>query len=80
MKIPRDLSGPDLIKILCKSWGYRQVHQVGSHVVLQTEEPSHHRIVVPNHTPLRIGTLNSILRAVAQVKNVEKSDILKTLP
>ena len=79
MKIPRDLSGGDLIKALCRSWGYKQVHQVGSHVILETEDPSHHRLTVPDHRVLRIGTLNGILRTVAEHKRVIREDILKTL-
>ena len=79
MKIPRDLSGCDLIKVLCRSWGYKQVHQVGSHVILETEEPSHHRLAVPDHRALRVGTLNGILRTVAEHKRVIREDILKTL-
>jgi predicted RNA binding protein YcfA (HicA-like mRNA interferase family) len=53
------------------------VHQVGSRVILQTQQPSSHRIAVPAHTALRIGTLNSILAAVAVHKNVPKEEILK---
>ena len=79
MKIPRDLSGPEVVKVLCRNWGYRQVHQVGSHVVLQTEQPSHHRIAVPAHKSLRIGTLNAILKAVAHHKNVTRDQILQSL-
>jgi predicted RNA binding protein YcfA (HicA-like mRNA interferase family) len=41
MKLPRDLAGNDLAKHLCKHWGYSIVHQVGSHMILQTEDPSH---------------------------------------
>ena len=77
MKLPRDLSGAELIDILCKHHGYVRVHQEGSHVILQTESPRHHRLSVPNHNPLRIGTLNSILRAVAAVKGLEKDEVLK---
>jgi predicted RNA binding protein YcfA (HicA-like mRNA interferase family) len=44
MKLPRDLSGADLIKLLCKHHDYRRVNQEGSHVILQTETPRHHRI------------------------------------
>ena len=77
MKLPRDLSGQDLIKHLCKHWAYERVHQVGSHVILQTEQPSHHRIAIPEHSPLRIGTLNSILSSVASHKGVGKEDVLK---
>jgi predicted RNA binding protein YcfA (HicA-like mRNA interferase family) len=39
MKLPRDLSGNALVKHLCKHWGYSQVHQVGSHIILQADQP-----------------------------------------
>lgn len=76
MKMPRDLSGAQLIKGLCRDWDYRQVHQEGSHVILQTETPGHQRLSVPNHHPLRIGTLNAILRAVAAHKGVDRQALL----
>ena len=79
MKLPRDLSGRELIQVLCKHYGYRQVHQVGSHVILQTDAPVSHRIPIPDHTPLRLGTLNAILNAVAKAKLVNKTDILEKL-
>ena len=79
MKLPRDLSGEALIRCLCRSWGYRQVHQVGSHAVLETDQPSHHRIAVPVHASLRVGTLHSILRAVALHKGVGREEILASL-
>jgi predicted RNA binding protein YcfA (HicA-like mRNA interferase family) len=77
MKLPRDLSGTELVAVLCKHWGYAKVHQVGSHIILQTEEPSSHRIAVPAHSTLRVGTLNGILSAVAVHKRVPKEVILK---
>jgi hypothetical protein len=52
---------------------------VGSHIILETEQPSHHRIAVPAHMPLRIGTLNGILSAIATHKKVSKDEILKDL-
>ena len=79
MKIPRDLSGRELIKALCRSWSYKQVHQVGSHVILETEDPSHHRLAIPDHHSLRVGTLNGILRDVAKHKKITREDILNTL-
>ncbi len=79
MKLPRDLSGAELIKLLCKHFGYLRVNQEGSHVILETGEPRQHRISIPDHAPLRIGTLNAILRAIATVKGVEKEDILRHL-
>ena len=79
MKVPRNLSGAELIKLLCKHYGYVRIHQVGSHVILQTETPAHHRIPVPDHAPLRLGTLNAILNAVARAQGIGKSDILAKL-
>ena len=79
MKIPRDLSGQELVKALCRDWGYQKVHQSGSHVILQTGAPASHRIAIPAHASLRIGTLNGILRAVAEHKGVTREAILGTL-
>lgn len=77
MKLPRDLSGADLVKILCKRWNYKKIHQTGSHMVLETEHPFHQRIAVPDHAFLRIGTLHSILRAVAEHKGIAKESIIE---
>jgi predicted RNA binding protein YcfA (HicA-like mRNA interferase family) len=79
VKLPRDLSGRDLARVLCARWAYRQVNQVGSHIVLETETPQHHRLSIPDHRPLRIGTLNAIPRQVAAVKGVAREDIIATL-
>lgn len=79
MKLPRDLSGEALVKHLCKHWEYLKIHQVGSHVILQTQQPTPQRIAVPEHNPLRIGTLNAILSAVAAHKSVPKEAILKDI-
>lgn len=79
MKLPRDLSGEELIRSLCRSWGYRRSGRVGSHVVLVTDTPSHQRIVVPAHKNLRVGTLNAILRSVAAQKAVSKDEVLSEL-
>lgn len=79
MKIPRDLKGSYLADVLYHQWDYNVVHQQGSHIILDTEIPSHQRISIPNHNPLRLGTLNSILRAVSRHKGVTKADIINTL-
>ena len=79
MKLPRDVSGAALIACLCRNWGYSRVHQVGSHVILETQLPSHQRIAIPDHSSIRVGTLNSILRAVANHKGVRREEILSSL-
>ena len=79
MKIPRDVYGRDLAAVLCRHWGYRQVNQVGSHIILQTDAPGHHRVSVPDHKPLRLGTFNAILREIAVAKRTTREAILATL-
>jgi predicted RNA binding protein YcfA (HicA-like mRNA interferase family) len=79
MKLPRDLSGEELARALCRSSDYACVHQVGSHMILQTENPSHHRLAIPAHKKLRVGTLNSTLRAVATHKKTDRETILASL-
>jgi predicted RNA binding protein YcfA (HicA-like mRNA interferase family) len=79
MKLPRDVSGGDVIACLCRDWGYIKVNQVGSHVLLETKHPSHQRIAIPAHNPLRVGTLNAILRAVANHKGIRREEILRSL-
>jgi len=79
MKIPRDLSGRELVDCRCRRWGYREVHQSGSHIILETLDPSPQRIAVPGHRYLKIGTLNAILRIVATHKQVSKQAIFETL-
>jgi predicted RNA binding protein YcfA (HicA-like mRNA interferase family) len=44
MKLRRDLSGAQLIRILCKHFGYRRLNQEGSHVIVETSDPRQHRI------------------------------------
>jgi predicted RNA binding protein YcfA (HicA-like mRNA interferase family) len=79
VKIPRDLSGENRVKVLCRKWGYHVTRQEGSHIVLETADPFHQRIVVPAHRQLRIGTLNAILRLVARHKGVEREAILRSI-
>ena len=79
MKIPRDVSGAHLADTLCRRWRYIKVHQVVSHIILETSEPTHQRIAVPDHHSLRLGTLISILRTVAQHKGVTRDAIIAGL-
>jgi len=58
MRIPRDLSGLDLIKRLIR-FGYAVTRQTGSHIRLISQGNDH--VTIPNHDRLRIGTLAAIL-------------------
>ena len=59
MKLPSDLSGQELVKILQRI-GFVVNRQRGSHIVLRREDP-YARVVVPDHKRLRPGTLRQIL-------------------
>jgi predicted RNA binding protein YcfA (HicA-like mRNA interferase family) len=78
MKIPRDLTGVELAKLLRK-FGYQISRQKGSHIRLTTEQPSEYHITIPNHDPLKIGTLSSILSDVAEHQSLSKEELMKEL-
>ena len=78
MKIPRDLSGPELIKKL-KRFGYTPTRQTGSHVRLTTTQKGEHHVTIPNHDNLKIGTLSSILSDVASHFGVTKEHLIGEL-
>lgn len=78
MKLPRDLSGRDLAKAL-ERLGYAQDRQTASHIRLTTRKPSEHHVTIPDHATLKIGTLNSILRDVAEHAKMERKELLNLL-
>jgi predicted RNA binding protein YcfA (HicA-like mRNA interferase family) len=60
-KLPRDIDGIELAKAL-KKFGYSIVRQSGSHMRLTcVKAGSSHHLTIPAHSPLKIGTLSSIL-------------------
>ena len=78
-KIPRDLSASDLIKVLNKNYQYAVNRQVGSHLRLTTNINGQHHITIPNHDPLRLGTLSSILTDVAAHLSTTKEQVVNEL-
>lgn len=78
MTLPRDLSGKDLIKLLGKL-GYEQSRQIGSHIRLTTYENGQHHITIPNHSPIKLGTLSGILKDVGLHFNMTKEQVLQEI-
>ena len=78
MKLPRDLSGADLIRALGRV-GYRVTRQTGSHARLTTDEPAQHHVTVPMHDPLKIGTLAGILNDVAGHLKITREQLQERL-
>jgi predicted RNA binding protein YcfA (HicA-like mRNA interferase family) len=76
MKMPRDVRGDELAGLLAQ-FGYAVTRQTGSHMRLtSTSKGSEHHITIPRHTPLKIGTLNSILKDVASYLEIERSQLV----
>jgi predicted RNA binding protein YcfA (HicA-like mRNA interferase family) len=78
MKTPRNLSGKQLIKLL-KIYGYETVSQKGSHIKITTLKGGEHHLAIPNHDPIKIGTLNGIVRQVSEHIGKSKEDVFQEL-
>jgi len=78
MKLPRDVSGADLVKAL-ERMGYRVTRQTGSHIRLTCEKPAQHHITIPNHDPLKVGTLAAILGDLASHHRVTRDELVRRL-
>lgn len=64
MRLPQDLGRAELVKGL-RALGYTGTGQTESHLRITTQVGGEHHEVIPNHSPLKLGTLRSILRSVA---------------
>jgi predicted RNA binding protein YcfA (HicA-like mRNA interferase family) len=78
MKTPRDVSGAELVKALRK-FGYEFMRQAGSHIMIETEENGQHLVVVPNHNPIKVGTLSGIIGDVAEHFSLSKEEVIRKL-
>jgi predicted RNA binding protein YcfA (HicA-like mRNA interferase family) len=78
-KIPRDISGNELSKLLSR-YGYEVVRQTGSHIRLVSKyQDTEHKITIPNHNPIKIGTLNNILNDVSEYLKIPKQILIGQL-
>jgi predicted RNA binding protein YcfA (HicA-like mRNA interferase family) len=79
VKLPRDISGMQLAKLLQK-YGYQITRQVGSHIRLTSNfrGPQHH-ISIPAHSAVKVGTLGKILSDVAAYLEVSRGDLEQEL-
>ncbi len=74
MKLPRDLSGQELARLL-RHYGYDVTRQVGSHMRLTTQEHGEHHVTIPAHDHLRVGTLEFILASVAHHLGLDRQEL-----
>lgn len=78
MRLPRDLSAQDLVKVLARL-EYAVDHRTGSHIRLTTQLDGEHHITIPAHDPLKVGTLSAILRSVGEHHGLGRDELLKEL-
>jgi len=79
VKLPRDIGGEDLTHLLNK-YGYRVIRQTGSHMRLHAPiKGGDHHLTIPNHKPLKVGTLSGVLSDVAGYLEIDKQDLLASL-
>ena len=78
MKLPRDVSADALVKAL-RVLGYAISRQKGSHIRITTQVNGEHHEVVPRHSPIRVGTLHSILTSVAQHHQMSVEELVGRL-
>ena len=79
MKLPRNVSGRALQAALQRRFGYAAVRQKGSHVRITTRVNGEHHEVIPLHAPIRVKTLSSILKSVAQHHQLSVHELLSKL-
>jgi len=78
-KMPRDLSGKELAALL-EQYGYRITRQSGSHLRLTSNAgDKEHHITIPNHEPLKVGTLNAIIKDIAGYLKLDRQTVIQDL-
>lgn len=78
MRLPRDIGGEELVQLL-KRFGYQVTRQTGSHIRLTTSVKGEHKITIPKHKPIKIGTLNSILTDISIHLKMDKKELIEEL-
>ena len=78
MRIPRDVSGDELVAALSRV-GYQVTRQTVSHLRLTTQEAGEHHVTVPRHRALRLGTLSQVLADVAAHLGITRDELAQRL-
>jgi predicted RNA binding protein YcfA (HicA-like mRNA interferase family) len=79
MRLPRDVSGRQLAQALGKHWGYILTRQRGSHMRYTTQLHGEHHAAIPDHNPMRLGTLSGILKDIAEHHGLTVEELARKL-
>ncbi|HWD92555.1 MAG TPA: type II toxin-antitoxin system HicA family toxin [Verrucomicrobiae bacterium] len=67
-----------MVKALRKL-GYEVSRQKGSHIRVTTQQNGEHHEVIPNHNPIKPGTLSGILKSIANHHRMTLEELLISL-
>ena len=72
MRLPRDLSGEEVARLLGRHYGYQHSRNRGSHMTVTAETPSG---TVPRHRNVSVGTLDVIVGDVAKAFGLAQTEV-----
>lgn len=78
MKLPRSISGQDLIHAL-RVLGYSVTRQKGSHIRVTAQLNGQNQETIPNPSPLKPGLLAGILKRIAAHHRLSVDELLARL-
>jgi len=79
MRVPRDVDADSIIRLLEK-YGYIIVRQTGSHIRMSKKtDEGEHSITIPNHKPIKIGTLQSIAKDISSFNKLDINNFYRQL-
>lgn len=78
MKLPRDVEPRALVHAL-GVMGYEPTRQTGSHIRITTHLGGELHQVIPDHGPIKIGTLHAILAGIAADHAITVDELLAKL-
>jgi len=79
LKLPRDVSGEELVKSL-RRFGYEITRQTGSHIrVTSNFKGREHHVTIPAHKQLKVGTLAEVLSNVAAYLDLTREKLVQEL-
>ena len=59
--------------------GYTVTRQHGSHMRVTTQINGEHHEVIPRHTPIKVKTLSSILKSIAEHHSLTMESLMEQL-
>ena len=79
MRVPRDVNADSLIRLLEK-YGYIIIRQTGSHIRMSKKtDDAEHNITIPNHKPIKIGTLQNIIKDICSFNKLDINNFYRQL-